>query len=72
MQQPKPWKPDRPISRGATAYHDAVVNASYYIESLHELVKIVCQKIRKNEAVVDFGSGTGGSALYLLKSFNKI
>jgi len=25
------WKPDRPVSSGATAYHDAIVNASWHI-----------------------------------------
>ena len=62
------WKPDRPVSRGATAYHNAVVNAPYYIENLRELVKLVSKKIKENNVVVDFGAGTGVSALYLLKN----
>ena len=67
-QQPKSWKPDRPTSRGATAYHEAVVNAVYYIESLQELVKIFRKKIRENDTVVDFGAGTGVSALELIRN----
>ena len=66
--QLKQWQPDRPVSRGATAYHDAVVNASYYLENLNEMIKIVEQKIRDGDIVVDFGAGTGVSALYLLKN----
>lgn len=64
--QIKPWRPEKPVSKGATAYHDAVVNAPYYIDNLMELVKIVSQKFKENEIVVDFGAGTGASAIYLL------
>lgn len=64
----KPWSPDRPVSRGATAYHNAVVNSSWHIENVNELARIVKDKIRDNDIVVDFGAGTGGSAIYLLKS----
>lgn len=63
----KPWHPDRPISKGATAYHDAVVNAPYYVENLNELIKEVSQNIKENEIVVDFGAGTGVSAIHLLE-----
>ena len=63
----KPWKPNRPVSRGAAAYHDAVSNADYYITILDELMKILGPKIKENEIVVDFGAGTGVSALHLLK-----
>lgn len=62
------WKPDRPVSRGATAYHDAVINATYYLENLHELANIVEKKIKENEIIVDFAAGTGVSALCLLKN----
>ncbi len=67
VHQLNPWQPDRPVSKGATAYHDAVVNASYYLKNLDELVKIVGPKIKEGDTVVDFGAGTGVSALYLLK-----
>src|SRR3989338_6795665 len=30
MQTPRKWKPDRPVSKGAEAYHEAVVNAPLY------------------------------------------
>src|SRR3989339_861973 len=63
----KPWKPDRPVSRGAAAYHDAVSNAEYYIKILDELMRIVSPGIRENNVVVDFGAGTGVSALRLLE-----
>lgn len=70
MQQLDSWKPDRPVSRGASSYHDAVVNADYYVENLKELVRTVSKKIKENDIVVDFGAGTGVSALYLLKNLN--
>mgnify|MGYP001577570761 CR=1 FL=1 len=65
--QIKPWHPEKPVSKGAIAYHDAVVNAPYYIDNLDELVRIVSTKIKKDDIVVDFGAGTGVSALWLLK-----
>ena len=61
------WHPDKPISVGATAYHNAVANARYYLESLDKLTKIVSQKIKDGDVVVDFGAGTGVSALQLAK-----
>jgi len=65
--QLKPWHPDKPVSRGSTAYHNAVVNAPYYIENVDELVDMVKSKIKEGDIVVDFGAGTGVSALRLLK-----
>jgi len=64
----KSWHPDRPVSKGATAYHNAVVNASWHIENINELIKIVSKKIKDNSIVVDFGAGTGSSSLYLLQT----
>ena len=61
------WRPDRPASKGATAYHDAVSKAEYYIAILDELMKIAAPKIKNNDIVVDFGAGTGVSALRLLE-----
>lgn len=66
--QLRPWQPDRPVSKGATAYHDAVVNASWYADNLSELIDIVGKKIKENDTVVDFGAGTGVSSLFLLKN----
>ena len=68
LSHAKPWHPDRPVSKGATAYHDAVVNASWHIDNIRELIRIVNKKIKEKDIVVDFGAGTGGSALYLLKN----
>lgn len=66
--RPNPWKPDRPVSEGATAYHNAVANAPYYLENLDELVKFIRDKIRNNDLIVDFGAGTGVSSIFLLKN----
>lgn len=63
----KPWHPDRPTSKGSTAYHDAVINASWNNDNIIELIKIVSRMIRENDVVVDFGAGTGASALRLLE-----
>ena len=65
--QIKPWRPDKPVSKGATAYHDAVANARYYISILDELVKKIRTKIREGDIVVDFGAGTGISAMRIFK-----
>lgn len=62
-----PWHPDRPVSKGATAYHDAIINASWHIENVDELIRIAQEKIKDNDVVVDFGAGTGGSAFYFSK-----
>lgn len=62
------WSPDRPISRGATAYHDAVVEASWHKENINGLLDIVKKRIKPNDVVIDFGAGTGASTLYLLQS----
>jgi len=67
-EEPKSWKPDKPTSSGASSYHDAVVNAPYYAESLEELARVAKGKIKENDVVVDFGAGTGVSAIALLKS----
>ena len=62
----KPWKPTRPVSKGASAYHEAVCNAEYYIEILDELARIAIPVIKDNDVVVDFGAGTGVSAMKLM------
>src|SRR3989338_3029976 len=67
--QYRPWQPNRPTSKGSTAYHDAVVNADYYMKNIDELADIMAPKIKEDEVVVDFGAGTGVSALRL---FNKV
>ena len=62
----KPWHPDRPVSKGATAYHEAVMNAPYYADNLTELINIITPRLKENQIVVDFGAGTGVSAVHLL------
>lgn len=65
------WRPTRPISKGATAYHDAVVNASWHVDNIRELIDIFSKKIKNGDLLVDFGAGTGASAIYFLKKFKK-
>lgn len=65
------WKPDRPISKGATAYHDAVINASWHVDNIQELIDTFSKKIKNGDLVVDFGAGTGASAVYFLKKIKK-
>lgn len=61
------WQPSQPASIGAIGYHDAVVNASWHRENINALIKIIREKIKASDVVVDFGAGTGTSAIYLLK-----
>lgn len=68
MQQPKSWKPDRPTSRGATAFHEAVINASWNNECIDRLISLAKPHIHENDIVVDFGAGTGTSAIRILKN----
>ncbi|MBS3105343.1 methyltransferase domain-containing protein [Candidatus Woesearchaeota archaeon] len=63
----KPWRPDKPASKGATAFHDAVFNSSWLKDILYELAAIVRPKIKNGDIVVDFGAGTGTSSILLLK-----
>lgn len=67
----KPWHPDRHTSKGATAFHEAVCNSTWIKDILYELTKIAGQQIKDNNIVVDFGAGTGTSALLLLKHIQK-
>ena len=69
--QIRSWRPDKPTSKGATAFHEAVANSSWLQDDLYELVKIVRSKIHKGDTVVDFGAGTGSSAILLLKYLKK-
>lgn len=63
----KLWRPDRAVSRGATAYHEAAFNTSWMNGILDELITIAHPNIHKGDIVVDFGAGTGISAISLLK-----
>ena len=67
VQKPKSWKPDRPTSRGATAFHDAVIDASWNHKCLDELIDLAKPNIKENDIVVDFGAGTGTSSVRILE-----
>lgn len=67
MVQYSTWSPTRPASKGATAYHNAVVNTSWHRQNINGLIKITREKIKDDNVVIDFGAGTGASAIYLLK-----
>lgn len=69
--QHKKWRPAIPPSKGATAYHDAVVNTSWHKENIDGLIKMAQERIKKGDVVIDFGAGTGASALYMLKKIKK-
>jgi len=67
------WKPDRPTSRGAIAFHDAVVDASWLHNCVDQLIKYIAPRIKEKDIVVDFGAGTGTSSIRILNKFkNKI
>ncbi|MAG91459.1 hypothetical protein CMO83_02185 [Candidatus Woesearchaeota archaeon] len=66
-EQIKPWRPSRPTSKGAIAFHDAVEKSTWIKDIIYELSKIVGPKIHNGDVVVDFGAGTGTSATLLLK-----
>ena len=67
IQKAKSWKPDRPSSRGATAFHEAVINASWNHKCLDYLISITKPNVRENNIVVDFGAGTGTSSARILE-----
>ena len=67
LQQPTSWKPDRPVSRGATEFHNAVINATWNHECLDYLISLAKPNIKENDIVVDFGAGTGTSAARILE-----
>src|SRR3989338_7722064 len=67
LQQPTSWKPDRPVSRGATEFHNAVIDATWNHECLDYLISLAEPNIKENDIVVDFGAGTGTSAARILE-----
>ena len=69
MHEPESWKPDRPASKGAAAFHEAVIDASWNHDCLDELIAIAKPKIKENEVVADFGAGTGTSSIRILQKF---
>lgn len=70
IKEPESWKPDRPTSSGATAFHNAVINASWLHDCVDKLTEFVAPRIRENDIVVDFGAGTGTSSARILKKFD--
>jgi len=68
MQEKNPWKLKKRVSRGATEFHEAVVNASWNHHCLNPLISMAEKNIKNNDIVVDFGSGTGTSAIQILKN----
>ena len=67
----KSWKPDRPISKGATEFHDAVINASWNHDCLDEMISISEPGIKDEEIVVDYGAGTGTSSIRILEKLKR-
>lgn len=65
------WHPTKPTSKGAAAYHNAVVRTSWHVDNIQELIYIFSKKIKNADVVVDFGAGTGASAVYFLKTIKK-
>jgi len=59
------WQPSKPLSSGAVAYHSAVIRASWHIDNINEMIRLVKNDIRNGDIVVDFGAGTGSSAVYI-------
>ena len=68
IKEHESWKPDRPISRGATAFHNAVIDASWNHECLDELIDMTKKNVHDNDVLVDFGAGTGTSAIRILEN----
>lgn len=60
------WQPNKPASPGAVAYHKAVAYASWHKDNIHEMIRLVKRHVEKGDVVVDYGAGTGSSALYVL------
>lgn len=61
------WKPRGLPSQGAQAYHDAVIYASWHIDNIREMIRLVKRSIQNGDIVVDFGAGTGSSAVYMIR-----
>ena len=69
--QQRPWNPDKPATKGATAFHEAVFNSTWIRDITYELANITSQNINDGDIVVDFGAGTGTSAIFLLEYIKK-
>ncbi len=71
LKDMKQWQPNRSVSTGATAYHNAVVHTSWHKNNINGLRPLIKTKIKRDDVVVDFGAGTGASAIYFLKNIKK-
>lgn len=60
------WQPNKPPSSGAVAYHKAVVDASWHKDNIREMIRLIKRRVKAGDMVVDYGAGTGSSALYVL------
>ena len=67
VKEPEFWKPNRPTSRGATEFHDAVIDASWNHQCVDKLINIAVPNIHEKDTVVDFGCGTGTSSIRILE-----
>ncbi|HII16809.1 TPA: 3-oxoacyl-[acyl-carrier-protein] reductase [Candidatus Woesearchaeota archaeon] len=65
------WKPERPVSKGASGYHEAVAKAPYYQENLKAMIPLLRDIVKEGHIIVDFGAGTGVSAQCLLEGIDK-
>lgn len=61
------WIPNKPISQGAKAYHKAVANTSWHKDNIRGLKTILQNKLEKDYTIIDYGAGTGSSAIYISK-----
>lgn len=65
------WKPSGPPSQGALAYHAAVIHASWHIDNITEMIRLVKENIQNGDIIVDFGAGTGSSAVYITRDIRR-
>lgn len=70
---PPSWTPEglsaQDIADGEE-YHSVICDASWQEESISELVELALPYIKSGDVVIDYGTGTGGSAIALLKALD--
>ena len=52
INKPKSWKPDRPTSSGASAFHTAVVDASWLHNCVDQLMRYADPKIKEKRVEI--------------------
>ena len=67
VKEPEFWKPNRPTSRGATEFHDAVIDASWNHQCGDKLINIAVPNIHEKDTVVDVGCCTENSSIRILE-----